>query len=345
MLARTESAAGQRTRSTHTHERAHPVSRPIHSSRLFALKNGTLLNRDRGPLSLRGAPAPLRGPRARTAQGGEGVEHRYARRRLRLLSYNIQAGIASHGYHHYLTHSWKHVLPYPERLENLDRIARLAAGYDLVGLQEVDGGSLRSGFVNQTEYLALQAGFPYWYDQTNRRLGRLTQHSLGILSKLTPTAVRSIRLPARIPGRGALVLHFGRGAQALLVMVLHLALGRRARFQQLACIAEILADFRHAVVMGDFNCRSDSPEMDWLLERTSLREPVHGLNTFPSWRPQRNIDHILVTPSLEVADVRVLRHAYSDHLPLAMEVVLPDALKLTAAPRPVRPDYGWAAGL
>lgn len=249
-------------------------------------------------------------------------------RRLRLLSYNIQAGIACHGYHHYLTHSWKHVLPDPERLENLERIARCIAGYDLVGLQEVDGGSLRSGFVNQTEYLALKAGFPYWYDQTNRRLGRIAQHSLGVLSQVPPAEVRELRLPGMIPGRGVLMVRFGHGEDALLVMILHLALGRRARLRQLACIAEILDDHRHAIVMGDFNCRSESREMHWLLARANLREPIHGLHTFPSWRPQRNIDHILVSPTLEVCSVQVLNHAFSDHLPIAMEVTLPVSLSL-----------------
>ncbi len=266
-------------------------------------------------------------------------------RRLRLLSYNIQLGIASHGYHHYLMHSWKHVLPYPERLENLERIARCIAGYDVVGLQEVDGGSLRSGFVNQTEYLARVAGFPYWYDQANRRLGRLAQHSLGVLSQIQPAEIREVRLPGMIPGRGALTLRFGHGEDALLVMILHLALGRRARLRQLACIAEILDDCRHAILMGDFNCRSESREMRWLLSRTRLREPIHGLHTFPSWRPQRNIDHILVSTTLEVSSIQVLNHAFSDHLPVAMEVVLPASLLLDRARTSAASDLGLAAGL
>ena len=122
---------------------------------------------------------------ARDSKDGTGTEAT-ATRRLRLLSYNIQAGIAANSYRHYLTHSWKHILPCPKRLDNLDRIARLLGGFDIVGLQEVDGGSLRSGFINQTEYLALSARFPYWHDQTNRNLGKFAQHSTGLLSRLCP---------------------------------------------------------------------------------------------------------------------------------------------------------------
>ncbi len=252
-------------------------------------------------------------------------------RRLRLLSYNIQTGIATSKYRHYLTHSWKHVLPYPERFENLGRIAQLIHGFDIVGLQEVDAGSLRSGYINQTEYLALQAHYPFWFHQTNRNLGHLAQHSLGLLSRMRPSEIREEKLPGRIPGRGALVARYGYGKDALAVIVLHLALGRRARLQQLEHLSDVMRDYRHIVLMGDFNCGTASEEMNWLLARAPLREPVHGLHTFPSWRPVRNIDHILVSPTLDVRNVCVLNHAISDHLPIMMDVVLPPEVALPGA--------------
>jgi endonuclease/exonuclease/phosphatase family metal-dependent hydrolase len=254
------------------------------------------------------------------------------RQHLRLLSFNIQTGIATSRYRHYLTRSLRHVLPHPERLDNLDRIAGILGRYDIVGLQEVDGGSLRSGFVNQTEYLAMQAGFPHWHAQTNRNLGKFAQHSLGVVSRLRPSLVKELRLPGIIPGRGALMLRYGRGEQALNVLIMHLALSRRARLQQFAYVAEQVCDCRHVILMGDFNCGSASVEMNWLLERTRLREPVHGLHTFPSWRPERNIDHILVSPSLTVNHTRVLPHPISDHLPIEMEVVLPAEVVLEREP-------------
>lgn len=258
-------------------------------------------------------------------------------RRLRLLSYNIQTGIATSKYRHYLTHSWKHVLPYPERLENLNRIARLIRGFDIVGLQEVDAGSLRSGYINQTEYLAMQGRFPYWHDLTNRNFGHFAQHSLGLLSRLRPSEIREEKLPGRIPGRSALVAQYGRGPEALVVIVLHLALGRRARLQQLEYLGAVIRDYRHVVLMGDFNCGTASQEMNWLLARTPLREPVHGLHTFPSWRPARNIDHILVSPTLGVENVEVLNQPVSDHLPIRMDVLLPPAISLPdAVPAPVK---------
>lgn len=254
------------------------------------------------------------------------------RHRLRLLSYNIQAGIAISKYRHYLTHSWKHVLPYPERVQNLNSIADLISDFDMVGLQEVDAGSLRSGFLNLTEYLGMQARFPYWYDQTNRRWGKLAQHSIGLLSRYRPDQIVEHRLPGMIPGRGALIARYGFGPQALVVMILHLALGQRARLQQLAYARDLIAEYANVILMGDLNCPADSREMHWFLRETGLREPASDLHTYPSWRPSRTIDHILVSPSLTVETTDVLSHCYSDHLPVTMDVVLPAGVRLNASP-------------
>jgi endonuclease/exonuclease/phosphatase family metal-dependent hydrolase len=71
--------------------------------------------------------------------------------------------------------------------------------------------------------------------------------------------------------------------------------------------------------------------MDYLINRTLMREPFHGLDTFPSWRPQHNIDHILVTPTLQVDNIRALNFSLSDHLPLEMEISLPAEVRLDTA--------------
>jgi endonuclease/exonuclease/phosphatase family metal-dependent hydrolase len=266
--------------------------------------------------------------RSTTQESGDEVaEQPTTGRRLRLLTYNVQAGITTTSYRHYVTHSWKHVLPHPQRLENLDRIAKLIQQYDVVGLQEVDAGSLRCDFVNLTEYLAHSAGFPYWYDRTNRRLGMIAQHSIGFLTRVPTSDISEHRLPGAIPGRGALLVKVGTGPDALAVVILHLALSRRARLRQLGFLQELVSDYRHVVLMGDFNCRSDSTEMRWFEKRAGVAEPIHGLFTYPSWRPDRNIDHILVSPSLQVDSVKVLNYPLSDHLPIAMEVTLPEGVR------------------
>lgn len=247
--------------------------------------------------------------------------------RLRLLSYNIQVGVSGVRPHHYITKSWRHLLPHSQRFENLDRIAELLSGYDIVALQEVDAGSHRTGNINLIEYLARQADYAFWHHQVNRDFAGFARHANGLLSRMLPTEVTEHRLPGFIPGRGALVARFGDSHEPLVVVLIHLALGRRTRLLQLDFIADLVMQYPHVVLMGDMNCEPGSPEMRLLFSRTHLREPVEEFCTFPSWRPMRNIDHILVTPDLHVTGCHVLNHALSDHLPIAMEVSLPASVR------------------
>ncbi len=248
---------------------------------------------------------------------------------LRLLSYNVQVGISTRRPHHYVTHSWKHLIPHNQRLQNLEKVADLIRGFDIIGLQEVDAGSIRSNYINLVEYLAYQAGFPYWYHQVNRNLGRFAQHSNGLLSHFHPAEVSDINLPTLIPGRNAILARFGRRENSLAVIVMHLSLGTRARNKQLGFISDVINRHRHAIVMGDMNCKLDSKEMRRLFNNTDLCVPEEEIYTFPSWRPQHHIDHILVTSDLRIKEAKVLNHPCSDHLPIMLEVIVPEDIEFT----------------
>lgn len=247
---------------------------------------------------------------------------------LKLLSYNIQAGIYTRQYSEYVTNSWKHILPHQERLRNLSRIAAILREFDLVGLQEVDAGSIRSGFVDQTEYLAYHAHFPYWFKQVNRNLGAFAQHSNGVLCRLAPSRVAEHRLPG-LPGRGALLLEFETSdGETLAVCILHLALGWRARQRQLSYLMEMAERYAYLVLMGDFNCDCRSRSLRALVRKSDLRGLDCELKTFPSWRPKRNLDHILVSDTLRIQEARVIDYPLSDHLPLMMQIALPAGVAL-----------------
>lgn len=248
---------------------------------------------------------------------------------LRLLTYNIQAGVGARRYRHYLTQGWKHILPHAKLLANLDDIAVVASQYDVVALQEVDAGSLRSNYINQTEYLAVQAGFPYWYSQTNRDLGQFAQVGIGLLSRTRPSHIVEHRLPGRIPGRGTMAVHYGDGGRSLVLLIVHLALGRRARMRQIDYLVRLVNRHESVVLMGDFNTTSDSREMRTLLHRTSLDEPAVRVCTYPSWRPRHNIDHILTSGGLDASEPKVLDRPHSDHLPIAVKLRWPQPRLLT----------------
>src|SRR5699024_11095057 len=120
-----------------------------------------------------------------------------------------QAGAETTRPHHYVSRGWRQMLPNRASRTTLRRIARLIDAHDLIGLQEVDAGSWRTGQQNQVQQLAALAGFDYWYTQVNRDFGRFAQHGIGLISRIAPRRVTEHQLPGRIPGRGALVAHFG----------------------------------------------------------------------------------------------------------------------------------------
>jgi len=247
-----------------------------------------------------------------------------APKNLRILSCNILAGASIQRYRQYITRSWANVLPSRAKLDNLDSLARILPDFDVIGLQETDAGSLRSGFLNQTRYLAESAGMPYWSHQPNRQMARLAYTANGLISRLEPRQVVDYPLPGR--GRGALLAHFGEDKDTLVVMIAHLALRPQTRERQLAFISELLGAHRHVILMGDLNTDPDSPEMRRLFRRTRLQPPSEAVLTFPSWRPRRAIDHILLSPELQLERQWALPDAFSDHLPLAAEIKLPMAL-------------------
>ncbi|WP_207062908.1 endonuclease/exonuclease/phosphatase family protein [Motiliproteus sp. SC1-56] len=246
--------------------------------------------------------------------------------RLRLLSFNIQGGINSSGFHHYLTRSWQHLLPHPRKQDSLSRIARVVRDFDMVALQEVDGGSFRSSYVNQVRYLAEAAQFPYWYQQLNRNLGRVAQHSNGLLSRFHPEIIEDHRLPGLLPGRGAIIVRFGAKKPQLTLAMLHLSLGSRSRLRQLQYVREVIGDEGEVVVMGDLNVHHERITRLSALEDIDLRSPEGHFPTFPSWQPAQSLDHILVSSGIKVHQARVLDFAISDHLPIAVEVELPAPL-------------------
>lgn len=269
-------------------------------------------------------------------------------RRLRLLSYNIQSGLTTKRYSEYFTRGWKHVFPVPSRMVNLDAIASLIAPYDVVGLQEVDSGSLRSGFLDQAHYLADRARFPHFYEQTNRRVGRISRHSNVVLSRVRPEEIQDFKLPGAIKGRGALMVRFGDETQGsvLDVYVVHLALSNRARATQLAYLAERMRRQAHVVLMGDLNCTSGGSTMRAFRDAAGLSEPVPGLRTFPSWKPTRQLDHILVSQDIPVHSVKVLPQRYSDHLPIEIQLDIPADVQMTHPPHQAQtlPAQHWQHG-
>jgi endonuclease/exonuclease/phosphatase family metal-dependent hydrolase len=147
-----------------------------------------------------------------------------------------------------------------------------------------------------------------------------------LLSRLRPGPVTEHKLPG-LPGRGAVVVEIPLAdGEQLAIGIVHLALGWRARKRQLNYLAGLAEEHPLLVLMGDFNCGSDSRSLRAMVRRTGMQGLDYNLKTFPSWRPRHNLDHILVTQPLRILNAHVIDYPLSDHLPLSMTLGLPEGL-------------------
>lgn len=242
-------------------------------------------------------------------------------KRLRLISMNLQVGIANKSMTHYLGNLWQHILPSVRRHDTLYQAGQLMREYDLIALQEVDGGSFRTNFHDQVRTLCHHAELKYWHTQTNRDMGFWAQHSNAVISRVPVQQVTEHKLPGLLPGRGAIELDISWQGQTISIFIAHLSLGRRSQIRQLEYLADKIAQQQHSIVMGDLNVG-----MDWLQKHSPLAKAgmssQKSLHTYPSWKPKKDLDHILVSEGLNIHNYQVLNHQLSDHLPISLEVSL-----------------------
>lgn len=113
----------------------------------------------------------------------------------------------------------------------------------------------------------------------------------------------------------------------ILFAVAHLSLTKATQQAQLAFLANLVGGYEHVVLMGDFNVEPAGLKQR-LLDPTGLQVHCDQTKTYPSWNPVKKLDYILTSPSLIVQNYEVLQVPYSDHLPVAMEVLLPEGVEL-----------------
>lgn len=102
----------------------------------------------------------------------------------------------------------------------------------------------------------------------------------------------------------------------------HFALGKSMRKRQFLEIAEMAKGKKQIIVAGDFNIFGGVAELKELLKTADLRVANNvAEQTFPSFHPKHAIDLFLVSSSIKIANVRVLRGVlFSDHLPVIIEI-------------------------
>lgn len=211
-----------------------------------------------------------------------------------IASVNIQAGLSTHSYRDYITKSWNHVTPLTaKKYQSLSAICNEIKRFDFVGIQEVDPGSVRSGFQNQALWLAERGVFDYWACQKNRRTGFSTTAN-ALYSHHHMSNVEHWVLPSRKSSnasRGALkaIITHPHTQEKVCCVVAHLSLNAQDQRAQSSFLAERLQDEKHLIVVGDFN---QVPSHSSLAPLRNVMDGHTTSPTFPRWNPQKAIDLI-----------------------------------------------------
>jgi endonuclease/exonuclease/phosphatase family metal-dependent hydrolase len=238
---------------------------------------------------------------------------------LKILTFNVHAGARTDNLHDYVLRSWQHVWPDVNKVKHLNDIAAMLRTFDVVALQEVDGGSSRSMFVQQAQFLAKTADFVECIDQRNRLVGfkrfPLMHSGNAILAKTKAQSIALLSLPDALKGRGAIVAKF----DAWTLVNVHLSLSAPARSRQIRFLAHALEKVDGALIItGDFNCLAQNAAVRELCTALSLQATLTPAS-FPAWRPERAID-LFLSRGVALTNVRALPMLASDHLPIAADV-------------------------
>lgn len=205
---------------------------------------------------------------------------------------------------------------------DLDRIAGAVRtlGADVIALQEVDVGVLRSGKSHQADSLARLLGMEARFGAFMPYEGG--EYGLAILSRHPIVGEEVLRLPDGNEPRVALIVEIARSGETVVVANVHFdwVEDDGFRYAQAVAVAGRLArERRPLVLLGDFNDEPGSRTLTLFAERFSEVAKAGTGATFPSANPVRSIDHVFVAPSAAWARAGALvggEREASDHRPV-----------------------------
>ncbi len=241
--------------------------------------------------------------------------------RMRFLLYNIRYGTGS---------GWRFHVPFPfsgylrSSRTNPDKIIAFIREQapDIIGLIEVDLGSYRSDRINQAEHIAGCFGGAHVY------ASKYGEESLAQRVPVLREQGNAFITSQDIMASG--FHYFEQGVKRLVIelefddfviFLVHLSLHYRHRQYQLSDLHGMFAAIdKPMLVAGDFNAFWGSRELSLFMAAANLKNAnFTGQPTFPSYSPRQQLDFVLHSPEIRIAQLRVPRTLHSDHLPLVCD--------------------------
>ena len=193
---------------------------------------------------------------------------------------------------------------------------------DIVGLIEIDTGSIRSRKVNQAEKIAADLSMNTSYE---------TKYGTKSLNKMLPIVRKqgnAFMAAARV--HGETFHYFDTGIKRLIielemeefaVFLVHLSLKYRHRHLQLRHLYDLIADTdKPVIVAGDFNTFWGENEIYLFMKAAGLTSAnVDSIPSYPSRSPRKELDFILYQDGIKPVGFDVPNVRHSDHLPLIFD--------------------------
>lgn len=207
---------------------------------------------------------------------------------------------------------------------NLQRITDFIKSQDpdVVGLVEVDTGSIRTRSINQADVIARALGHysvyqcKYGVNSVNQRLPILRNQGNAFLAA---PRVHGERFHYFDKGIKRLIIELE--LEECAIFLVHLSLKYRHRHVQLQHLHDlVVASKKPVIIAGDFNTFWGEHEIYLFMKACKLRSAnVGSLPSYPSRSPRKELDFVLYGDGIRVTDFRVPQVRFSDHLPLVCD--------------------------
>jgi len=240
---------------------------------------------------------------------------------MRLLLYNIRYGVGVGASMHMPLPGAGYILGNKDVLPDIVTFIK-SVDPDIVGLIEVDTGSIRSRRVNQAETIAAELGMNSSYE---------TKYGAKSLNQLVPIIRKQGNAFLAAPRvHGETFHYFDTGIKRLIielemetfaVFLVHLSLKYRHRHLQLRKLYDLIEETTKPVmVAGDFNTFWGENEIYLFMRAAGLRSAnTASLPSYPSRAPRKELDFVLYQDGIQVTNFDIPQVRHSDHLPLVCD--------------------------
>ncbi len=247
-------------------------------------------------------------------------------RLIRVATYNIARGRDG------ILRNNKSALSDPKKItEQLVNIGKLLKkeNVDLVVLNEVDFNCSRTFRIDMAEVIANAGEFSTIIRQSNVDSGwGIDRYLFGnaILTKIPVTEIEKIHLPERhalmnfFVGKmdGLSVKVLASSDLQIQIIGLHLeVISIEKRIESVELILSKIKKDIPIILMGDLNSTLDNSNdaVNTFIKKANLKLSTNSDFTFPSWKPDKRIDYILINKGRYI-NYNVPLWKMSDHLPV-----------------------------